>query len=102
MFLKDILNELDYRLLLNKYDFDYLKSIDYCNFMEVYIFLENRNVYFINDLLIHYLEIFTLDFVIVEKAFNALFKKYGDDYISIIGNNMSLLDDAIIVILEKY
>ena len=102
MFLKDILNELDYRLLLNKYDFDYLKSIDYCNFMEVYIFLENRNVYFINDLLIHYLEIFTLDFVIVEKAFNALFNKYGDDYISIIGNNMSLLDDAIIVILEKY
>lgn len=101
MFLQEILKDDDYLLLLDKYTNEYLDTIEYENFMKVYKYLKSKRVYFIEDLILNYLDIFTLDVKIIEEAFDALNLQYGDDYIYTIGDNLKILDDAIIEVLER-
>ena len=101
MFLQDILKDDDYLLLLDKYTNDYLDTIEYENFMKIYKYLKSKKVYFIDDLIIDYLDIFTLDVEIIEEVFNILNERYGDDYIYTIGDNLKILDDTIIEVLER-
>lgn len=101
MFLQDILKDDDYLLLLDKYTNDYLDTIEYENFMKIYKYLKGKKVYFIDDLIIYYLDIFTLDVKIIEEVFNILNERYGDDYIYTIGDNLKILDDTIIEVLER-
>ena len=101
MFLQEILKDDDYLLLLDKYTDEYLDTIDYDNFMKIYKYLKSKRVYFVEDLILNYLDIFTLDVKIIEEAFDALNLQYGDDYIYTIGDNLKILDDTIIEVLER-
>ena len=101
MFLETVLSEPNMELIYDKYDKEYLECIDPYNFANIYnLFLENK-FYFIEDLIVKYLEIFTLNKDIIEDAIFALESEYGSDYIYYIGKDLSILDEAINNELER-
>ena len=101
MFFETVLSETNMELIYDKYDKEYLECIDPYNFANIYnLFLENK-FYFIEDLIVKYLEIFTLNKDIIEDAIFALESEYGSDYIYYIGKDLSILDEAINNELER-
>lgn len=101
MFLYDLLDDNSYKLLIDKYEEDYLNSINYENFMIIYKFFRSKKIYYIDDLIIYYLDIFTLDLDTIVKAISILEEKYGNDYVYIVGDNLKILEDTIILVLER-
>lgn len=92
MFLEKYLDEFYYNMFLDNYEYEYLKTLDEDNFKEVYNLLKKYNFYFINDIILNYIEIFELDTKLLEEKMNILKEKLGDNYIYIIGNNMRYLE----------
>lgn len=101
MVLKEILNDDEYALVMDRYTDSYLDSIPNDMFNKVYNYLKSKKVYFINDLIINYLDIFTLDVRTINEAFNILEGQYGKEYIYFIGDNLNFLENTIIGILER-
>lgn len=97
MFLEKYLDEFYYNMVLDNYEYEYLKTLDEDNFKEVYNLLKKYNFYFINDIILNYIEIFELDTKLLEEKINVLKEELGDNYIYIIGNNMRYLE----VLLES-
>lgn len=92
MFLEKYLDEFYYNIVLDNYEYEYLKTLDEDNFKEVYNLLKKYNFYFINDIILNYIEIFELDTKLLEEKINILKEELGDNYIYIIGNNMRYLE----------
>ena len=92
MFLEKYLDEFYYNMVLDNYEYEYLKILDEDNFKEVYNLLKKYNFYFINDIILNYIEIFELDTKLLEEKLNILKEELGDNYIYIIGNNMRYLE----------
>lgn len=101
MFLETVLSEVNMELIYDKYDKEYLECIDPYNFANIYNLFLNNKFYFIEDLIIKYLEIFTLNKDIVNDAIDSLKEEYGNDYIYYIGKDLSILDHAINEELER-
>jgi len=95
MFLKMYLSDFNYNLLLEKYTDLYINSLDENNFRDVYLVFKKHNFYFIEDIIINYLEIFELDSNYVEKEILKLKEKLGAKYIYLIGNDMRYLSEFI-------
>ncbi len=93
MFLEKYLSELYIELLYDSYDENYINSLDENNFLKVYQVFKKYNFYFIEDIVLKYLEIFEQDPIIIEQKINKLREKLGDDYVKIIGNNMIYLEE---------
>ena len=72
MFLKDYLDEFKYNTLFDVYEFDYINSIDKDNFINIYNLFKKYNFYYIDDIIVNYLEIFTKDSEFVENKINKL------------------------------
>ena len=92
MFLKDYLDEIKYNTLFDIYEIDYINSIDEDNFINIYNLFKKYNFYYIDDIIIDYLEIFTKDCEFVENKINKLKDILGDNYIYIIGNDLRYLE----------
>lgn len=92
MFLEKYLDEFYYNMVLDNYEYEYLKTLDEDNFKEVYNLLKKYNFYFINDIILNNIEIFELDTKLLEEKLNILKEELGDNYIYIIGNNMRYLE----------
>lgn len=92
MFLEKYLDEFYYNMVLDNYEYEYLKTLNEDNFKEVYNLLKKYNFYFINDIILNYIEIFELDTKLLEEKINVLKEELGDNYIYIIGNNMRYLE----------
>ena len=58
MFLEKYLDEFYYNMVLDNYEYEYLKTLNEDNFKEVYNLLKKYNFYFINDIILNYIEIF--------------------------------------------
>ena len=86
MFLEKYLDEFYYNMVLDNYEYEYLKTLDEDNFKEVYNLLKKYNFYFINDIILNNIEIFELDTKLLEEKLNILKEELGDNYIYIIGN----------------
>lgn len=99
MFLERILDTYTYQLLLEKYDIDYVESINKSNFLSIYKLFINNNFYFVNDLVLNYLEIFKLDYDIILESVER-FKDNYDNYVYVIGNDLSLFIDMINDVLK--
>ena len=97
MFLEKYLDEFYYNMVLDNYEYEYLKTLNEDNFKEVYNLLKKYNFYFIDDIILNYIEIFELDTKLLEEKINVLKEELGDNYIYIIGNNMRYLE----VLLES-
>lgn len=88
MFLKEFLDEFYYNELMNNYDYNYLCSLDYNNFKDVYnIFVKYRFDY-IQDIILKYIELFDLEPNYIEECIIKYREKLGNDYVNIMGNDM--------------
>ena len=95
MFLNKYLDEFYYNLLLDTYEEEYLNDLDENNFIKIYNLLNEHNVYFINDIILNYIEIFFMEVQMVQEGLVTLKEKLGDNYINIIGNDMKYLQEII-------
>lgn len=92
MFLRKYLNEFYFNLLLEQYNEDYLLTLDENKFSEIYkIFIDN-NFYFVNDVVIRYLEIFSLDKDTVNNGLTKLKENLGTHFVYLIGDDMRHLE----------
>lgn len=95
MFLEKYVNSTYYNLILNNYNSEYLNSLDEDNFIKIYNLFKKYKFYFIDDIVLKYLEIFDMDEDDVEEKINFLHEKLGDRYIYIIGNDLRYLDEIL-------
>lgn len=78
--------------LLRNYDIEYLKNIDEENFFDVYNIFKKYNFTYIEDIVLKYLDVFELESTVVEEKINKLKKVLGDNFVDIIGDDMSYLE----------
>ena len=60
MFLEKYVNSTYYNIILNNYNSEYLNSLDEDNFIKIYNLFKKYKFYFIDDIVLKYLE--TLDY----------------------------------------
>ncbi len=87
-------------LLYSNYNKDYLSCIDEDNFKNIYNLLKDNRCYFIEDVILNYLEIFEMDRDLVEKALLEVKEVLGEDWMNLIGNDMSILN--LVITLANY
>ena len=92
MFIDKYLSSTKLELLYNVYSDEYIDNLDYDNFINIYNIFKNYNFYFIDDIILNYLEIFTLNPRKVEMKILELNKELGKDFIYIIGNDLRYLE----------
>lgn len=95
MFLDKYLNSTYLDLIYSNYEEDYINLLDEENFNKVYMLLKNNNFYFIDDIILNYLELFEIEEKYVQLAINDIKSILGDDFVQKIGKNMTLLDKMI-------
>lgn len=100
MFLDKYLDNFYYDMVYDNYDSSYLEGLDENNFVAVYNVFSKYNFYFINDIILNYIELFEMNPEDVEKGILKLKDKLGYDYVYIIGNDMKYLDEIIYEELE--
>lgn len=66
------------------------------NFKEIYKLLKEYHFYYINDIILNYIEIFSLDKEEVEQKIKELKEKFGNNYVYLIGDDMRALDYILI------
>ena len=101
MFLEKYLNPTYLHLVYNNYEDFYLKSLDEENFYKVYMLLKQNNFYFIEDIILNYLELFEIDVGYVENAILDVKAVLKEDFVNKIGKNMEIID-KIIELAIKY
>jgi len=100
MFLDKYLNQTYLELVYDTYDENYLNLLDEDNFHQVYTLLKNTGFYFIDDIILNYMELFEIDEESVKYALSLMKLEFGNDYIKIIGNNMPIIDKIISIALN--
>ena len=95
MFLDKYLNEIYLDLLYDKYEEWYLNKLDENQFLSIYNLLKDWGFYFINDIIINYLEIFEYDQENINNGILKLKEKLGDNFVYLIGNDMSYLEELL-------
>lgn len=95
MFLEKYVSDLYLDIIYSNYDEDYVNNLDEKKFIEIYNLFKEYNFYFINDIILNYLEIFEMDYDEVEDRLIELKEKLGNNYVQIIGNDMSYLGELI-------
>ncbi len=95
MFLEKYLSPMYLTLLYSNYDNDYLKLLDEENFVKVYMLLKNNNFYFIDDIILDYLELFEIEEKYVELALQDTKSILGTNYVEKIGKKMTIIDTII-------
>jgi len=95
MFLNKYVNEFYYDLILENYDEEFLKTLDEYNFLLIYKLFESYKFYYIDDIIYKYLEIFTMDYKMVNDAIKLLQNKLGENFVYKIGNDMKYLNEIL-------
>lgn len=95
MFLDKYLNKIYLDLLYDKYEEWYINQLDENKFINIYNLFKEYGFYFINDIIINYLEIFEYDKELINKGILKLKQKLGDTFIYLIGNDLSYLEELI-------
>ena len=95
MFLDKYLKSTYLDLVYSNYDEDYINLLDESNFNKVYSLLKNNRFYFIEDIILNYLELFEFEEKYVKLAILDIKNMLGDNYIEQIGKNMTLIDKII-------
>ena len=92
MFIHKYLNDFYFTQIMFNYDIKYLNTLSEENFIKIYNLFKEYNFYFIEDIILNYLEIFSFEYNDVLKGIILLKEKLGDDFVSIIGKNITHLD----------
>ena len=100
MFLDKYLDDLRLKILYTNYNEDYLNSLEESSFEEVYTLLKEKGFYYTQDIILNYLELFTIDKKYVEKSLDEISHLVKENYIEYLGKNMSLFDKVISLALN--
>ena len=95
MFLEDYLNETNLDILYTNYSEDYIDSLDEDNFIQIYNLFKEYKFYFIEDIIIYYLELFEYDEDDVRTKILKLKEKLGDNFVNIIANDLSYIEEIL-------
>ena len=95
MFLDKYLNSTYLDLLYSNYEEDYINLLDEDNFNKVYLLLKSYNFYFIEDIILNYLELFEIEPKYVQTAISNIKKALGDNFVKQIGEDMTLINKII-------
>ncbi len=95
MFLEKYVDDFYMDLIYDTYKKEYLASLDEKNFLKIYKLLVDSGFYFINDVILNYLELFEMDELSVSKALDEVKKILGDDYVYKIGNDLTYIGKII-------
>ena len=95
MFLQKYVSEFYYNQILDNYKTEYLELLDEQNFLKIYKLFIEYKFYFIEDIILKYLEIFEMDYNVVKDKIKLLKNRLGNNFVYIIGNNMNYLDEII-------
>lgn len=95
MFLDKYISNLYLELIYSNYDQEYIIKLDESNFLKIYQLLNKNGFYYVDDIILNYLELFEKDVYKVEKILIEIEKLFGEDYVSKIGMNMSIIDEII-------
>ena len=95
MLLKKYLGESKFNLLLDAYEEFYLNDLDETNFIEIYNLFKKYNFYFVDDIILNYFEIFSMEPMEVEEKILELKDKLGDKFNYIIGIDMRYLESIL-------
>lgn len=101
MFLEKYLNSTYLDLVYSNYEEDYINLLNEENFNKIYLLLKSYNFYFIEDIILNYLELFEIEENYVQLAIRDIKFSLGDDFVKQIGKNMLLIDE-IIELANKY
>ncbi len=101
MILEKYLDSCYLELVYDNYKEEYINGLDVNNFDKVYRFLQEKGFYFINDIILNYLELFELAIEDIEKSLQELERELGSNYIYEIGKNMTLLNRIIDSSIEE-
>lgn len=92
MFYNEYLDDFYLYELFENYDINILKSVEESNFKKIYNLFKKYHFTFIEDIILRYLEIFTMDYNLVEKKILSLKKALGENYLDIISEDTSYLE----------
>jgi len=95
MFLKDFLSDFVYNQIIENYEYEYLSNIDKNIFFQVLEIFKKYDFYFIEDIILNHLDIFTMDSNDVEKQILELRNQLGENFVSIIGNDLRYLSQMV-------
>ena len=95
MFLDKYINSTYLDLIYDNYDIEYINLLDEDNFEKVYLLLKNYNFYFIDDIILNYLELFEIDVKYLQLAILDIKNILGNDFVKQIGQNMILINKII-------
>ena len=92
MFIHKYVSDFYFTQIMFNYDIQFLNSLNEEKFLKIYNLFKEYNFYFIEDIILNYLEIFLFEYDEVLKGINLLKEKLGDNFVNIIGNDMVHLD----------
>lgn len=92
MFIHKYVSDFYFTQIMFNYDIQFLNSLNEEKFLKIYNLFKEYNFYFIEDIILNYLEIFLFEYDEVLKGINLLKEKLGDNFVNIIGNDMEYLD----------
>lgn len=95
MFIRKYVKEFVYNQVLDNYNKEYLESLDEDNFRLIYSILDGYKFYFIDDVIIKYLDIFELDPDLVIEKIEKLKTKLGEKFVYYIGNDLRYLEEIL-------
>lgn len=95
MFLQKYVSEFYYNQILDNYKTEYLELLDEQNFLKIYKLFIEYKFYFIEDIILKYLEIFEMDYNVVKDKIELLRNRLGNNFVYIIGNNMNYLNEIL-------
>lgn len=95
MFLEKYVSSLYMDIIYSNYDEDYINSLNEENFIKIYNLFKEYEFYFINDIILNYLELFEMDYINVKVGIINLKEKLGDNFVQIIGNDMLYLNEIL-------
>ena len=95
MFLEKYVNNFYLELIYNNYEEGFLNSLDETNFISIYNLLKENKFYFIDDIILKYLEIFEMEYDDVNNGLINLRNKLRENFVYIIGNDMSYLEEIL-------
>lgn len=101
MFISKYVNNFYFDLIVHEYEEQYLNSLDEHNFSKIYNLFKDNGFYFIEDIILKYLEIFSMDYDDVFEGIKLFKEKLGDNFVNIIGNDITHLDMIIKMIEEE-
>ena len=92
MFIHKYVSNFYFTQIMFNYDIQFLNSLNEEKFLKIYNLFKEYNFYFIEDIILNYLEILLFEYDEVLKGINLLKEKLGDNFVNIIGNDMVHLD----------